>query len=77
MCVLELIIVTIYHKTWNKRRLLMRDDIKEYNVVENLGKKFCEAVKKGDSSIIRPHFYEKACFFGQLNETTYQSGSIQ
>lgn len=55
----------------------MRDDIKEYNEVENLGRKFCEAVKTGDSSIIKPYFYEKATFFGQLNESCYQSGSIQ
>ena len=55
----------------------MRDDIKEYNAVENVARKFCEAVKKGDSSIVRPYFYEKACFFGQLNEQTYQSGHIE
>lgn len=55
----------------------MRDDIKEYNAVENLGRKFCEAVKAGNSEIIKPYFYEKAAFFGQLNESCYQSGSIQ
>ena len=55
----------------------MREDIKEYNAVENVAKKFVEAVKSGDSSIVKPYFYEKACFFGQLNEKEYQSGSIQ
>ena len=55
----------------------MRDDIKEYNTVENVAKKFCEAVKKGKSEIVKPYFYEHACFFGQLNEKTYQSGSIE
>ncbi len=55
----------------------MRDDVKEFNAVEQVARKFCEAVKKGDSSIVKPYFYEKACFFGQLNEQTYQSGSIE
>ena len=55
----------------------MREDIKEYDAVENVARKFCEAVKCGDSSIVKPYFYEKACFFGQLNEQTYQSGSIE
>lgn len=55
----------------------MRDDIKEYNAVENVARKFVEAVHEGNSEIVRPYFYEKACFFGQLNEQTYQSGSIQ
>jgi hypothetical protein len=55
----------------------MRDDIKEYNSVEAVAKKFCEAVKAGESEIVKPYFYEKACFFGQLNEQTYQSGPIE
>ena len=55
----------------------MRDDIKEYNAVEAVAKKFCEAVKAGKSEIVKPYFYEKAVFFGQLNEETYQSGSIE
>ncbi len=55
----------------------MREDIKEFNTVETVAKKFVEAVKKGDSSIVKPYFYEKACFFGQLNEEVYQSGPIQ
>ena len=55
----------------------MRDDIKEYNAVEEVARKFCEAVKKVKSEIVKPYFYEKACFFGQLNEETYQSGSIE
>jgi hypothetical protein len=55
----------------------MRDDIKEYNAVENVAKKFCEAVSRGQSEIVKPYFYEKASFFGQLNEETYQSGSIE
>lgn len=54
----------------------MRDDIKEYNNVEQVAKKFCEAVKTGNSKIVKPYFYEKAVFFGQLNEKIYQSGSI-
>jgi hypothetical protein len=55
----------------------MRDDIKEYNAVEAVAKKFCEAVRAGKSEIVKPYFYEKAVFFGQLNEKTYQSGSIE
>lgn len=55
----------------------MREQIEEFNAVENLARKFIEAVKNGDSNIIKPYFYDKACFFGQLNEEEYQSGSIQ
>lgn len=55
----------------------MREQIEEFNTVENLARKFIEAVKKGESSIIKPYFYEKAVFFGQLNEQEYQSGPIQ
>lgn len=55
----------------------MRDDIKEFNTVENIAWKFVEAVKNGNSEIVRPYFYEKASFFGQLNANEYQSGSIQ
>ncbi|MCM1010326.1 MAG: nuclear transport factor 2 family protein [Fusobacterium sp.] len=54
----------------------MRDDIKEFNAVENVAKKFIEAVKTGNPEIVRPYFYEKAVFFGQLNEKEYQSGPI-
>ena len=31
----------------------MRDDIKKYNAVENVAKKFCEAVKAGKSEIVK------------------------
>jgi len=55
----------------------MRDDIKEFNAVEQIAWKFIEAVKNGNSEIVKPYFYEKAVFFGQLNEATYQSGAIQ
>ncbi|MCD7878477.1 MAG: nuclear transport factor 2 family protein [Candidatus Gastranaerophilales bacterium] len=55
----------------------MRDDIKEFNAVEAVAEKFIEAVKNGNSEIVKPYFYEKAVFFGQLNEKEYQSGSIQ
>lgn len=55
----------------------MRDDIKEFNAVENVARKFIEAVKNGNSEIVKPYFYEKAVFFGQLNESVYQSGDIQ
>lgn len=55
----------------------MRDDIKEFNAVETVARKFIEAVKNGNSEIVKPYFYEKAVFFGQLNEQTYQSGDIQ
>ena len=54
----------------------MREDIKEFNAVEFVANKFVEAVKNGCSEIVKPYFYEKACFFGQLNEQVYQSGSI-
>ncbi len=55
----------------------MREDIKEYNAVENIAKKFVEAVRNGNSALVKPYFYDKACFFGQLNEKEYQSGHIQ
>ncbi len=55
----------------------MREDIKEFNAVENIAKKFIQAVQNGNSEIVKPYFYEKAAFFGQLNEKEYQSGSIQ
>lgn len=55
----------------------MRDQIDEFNAVENVARKFVEAVKNGKSEIVKPYFYEKANFYGQLNETEYQSGSIQ
>ncbi len=55
----------------------MRDDIKEFNAVEAVARKFIEAVKNGNSEIVKPYFYEKAVFFGQLNEEVYQSGDIQ
>ncbi len=55
----------------------MRDDIKEFNAVEAVAEKFIEAVKNGNSEIVKPYFYEKAVFFGQLNEKEYQAGSIQ
>ncbi len=55
----------------------MRDDIKEFNAVESIAWKFIEAVKNGNSEIVKPYFYEKAVFFGQLNEDVYQSGAIQ
>jgi len=61
----------------NERRYLMRDDIKEFNAVENVARKFIEAVKNVNSEIVKPYFYEKAVFFGQLNEDIYQSGAIQ
>ncbi len=55
----------------------MREQIEEFNAVENIARKFIEAVKNGNSDIVKPYFYEKASFFGQLNEETYQSGSIE
>jgi len=55
----------------------MREDISEYTKVENVAKKFVEAVKNGKSEIVKPYYYEKASFFGQLNEKEYQSGPIQ
>ncbi len=55
----------------------MREDIKEFNAVESVARKFIEAVKNGNSEIVKPYFYEKAVFFGQLNEEVYQSGAIQ
>ena len=48
-----------------------------YYHLHQVARKFCEAVKAGKSEIVKPYFYEKASFFGQLNETTYQSGSIE
>ena len=42
----------------------MREQIEEFNAVENLARKFIEAVKNGNSEIVKPYFYEKASFFG-------------
>ena len=44
----------------------MRDDIKEYNAVENVARKFCEAVKAGKSEIIKPYFMKKQYFSDNL-----------
>lgn len=55
----------------------MREQIEEFNAVENIARKFIQAVHDGNSEIVKPYFYEKASFFGQLNEKEYQSGSIQ
>ena len=55
----------------------MREQIEEFSKVENIARKFIEAVHDGNSEIVKPYFYEKASFFGQLNEDEYQSGSIQ
>ncbi len=55
----------------------MREAIEEFNKVEAIARKFIEAVKNGNSEIVKPYFFEKASFFGQLNEQEYQSGSIQ
>ena len=55
----------------------MREQIEVFNEVESIARKFIEAVKNGNSEIVKPYFYEKATFFGQLNENEYQSGSIQ
>ena len=55
----------------------MREQIEEFSKVENVARKFIEAVRTGNSEIVKPYFYEKASFFGQLNEKEYQSGSIQ
>ncbi len=40
----------------------MRDDIKEYNAVEQVAKKFCEAVKAGKSEIVKPYFMKRRAF---------------
>ena len=55
----------------------MREQIEEFNAVENIARKFIQAVHDGNSEIVKPYFYEKASFFGKLNEKEYQSGSIQ
>lgn len=55
----------------------MREQLEEFNKVAFIAEKFIEAVKNGNSKIVKPYFYEKASFFGQLNEKEYQSGSIQ
>ena len=46
----------------------MREQIEEFDAVENLARKFIEAVKNGDSKLVKSYFYEKANFYGQLNE---------
>ena len=55
----------------------MREQIEEFSKVENVARKFIEAVRTGNSEIVKPYFYEKASFFFLLNEKEYQSGSIQ
>ena len=54
----------------------MREDIREYNAVENVARKFIEAVKSGKSEIMKPYFHEKAVIFGQYKDTV-QAGPIQ
>ena len=52
----------------------MRDDIKEYNAVENVARKFCEAVKSGKSEIVKPYF-EKGNI--EQNNKKLTSGNIK
>jgi len=55
----------------------MREDFSEYTVVENIAKKFIEAVKTGKSEIVKPYFHKNAVIFGQLDKDTIQDGTIQ
>ena len=40
----------------------MREQIEEFSKVENVARKFIEAVRTGNSEIVKPYFYEKASF---------------
>jgi len=55
----------------------MREDFSEYTVVENIARKFIEAVKTGNSEIVKPYFHENAVIFGQLDKDTIQEGTIK
>ena len=41
----------------------MREQIEEFNAVENLARKFIEAVKNGNSEIVKPYFFMKKLHF--------------
>ncbi len=55
----------------------MREDFSEYQKVEELAKSFIEAVKNGDSDIVKKYFHKNAVIFGQLDDKTTQEGHIQ
>jgi len=40
----------------------MREQIEEFSKVENVARKFIEAVRTGNSEIVKPYFYEKALY---------------
>jgi len=54
---------------------LSRPDIREYNAVEFVARKFIEGVRTGDAGIMEPYFHEKAAMFGQYGANK-QAGSI-
>ena len=45
----------------------MRADMKEYAEVENVARKFAEAVREGKGAICRPYFLDSAKVFGYLD----------
>lgn len=55
----------------------MREDFSEYTKVEEIAKKFIEAVKNGNSEIVKPYFHPNAVIFGQLDKNTTQEGTIR
>ena len=55
----------------------MRADITEFQKIEELGKKYIEAVRTANIDMLKEIFHEKATVYGQLNETSKSAGSIQ
>ena len=54
----------------------MRSNLKEYEAVERVARKFAEGVGTGKSDVLKPYFYEKAVMFGYLDGKLEQ-GTIQ
>ena len=53
----------------------MRADMKEYAEVENVARKFAEAVREGKGAICRPYFLDSAKVFGYLDGKYQECGA--
>lgn len=75
------VVVAKAYDTLNKDKALRaasfsRPDIKEYNAVDFVARKFIEGVRTGNAEIMKPYFHEKAAMFGQYDEVR-EAGPIQ
>ena len=55
----------------------MRADITEFQKIEELGKKYIEAVGTANIDMLKEIFHEKATVYGQLNEDSKSAGEIK